>query len=213
MANALDLRERSELCDLLLAVGPAAPTLCEGWTARHLAAHLVVRERDPRAAPGILGLGGPFARYTDKLMDRQMRRPYDELVATIRRPPMGPLSIAAVRAAASLVEYTIHHEDVRRANGHGPRTDRADLQAGVARTLRRLAPLLVAKARISPVKLALVAADGTVLRAASGSTVVTLTGEPVELLLALYGRRRHAEVRYEGAADAVARVEAADFGI
>ena len=41
--------ERADLCDLFRAVGPDAPTLCEGWTTRDLAAHLVVRERRPDA--------------------------------------------------------------------------------------------------------------------------------------------------------------------
>ena len=51
----LDARERSELCDLFLAVGPEAPTLCDGWTTLDLAAHLVVREHDPRSGFAILG--------------------------------------------------------------------------------------------------------------------------------------------------------------
>ena len=42
--------ERDALCDLFLEVGPDVPTLCEGWTARDLAAHLVVRERRPDIA-------------------------------------------------------------------------------------------------------------------------------------------------------------------
>ncbi|WP_010474195.1 maleylpyruvate isomerase family mycothiol-dependent enzyme, partial [Streptomyces somaliensis] len=47
-------RERLVLADLLEAVGPEAPTLCDGWTTRDLAAHLVVRERRPDAAAGVL---------------------------------------------------------------------------------------------------------------------------------------------------------------
>ena len=47
-------QERQELCDLLLEVGPEAPTLCAGWTTRDLAAHLVVRESRPVAAVGII---------------------------------------------------------------------------------------------------------------------------------------------------------------
>ena len=39
--------ERLALCDLFDAVGPAAPTLCEGWDAYDLAVHLYVREADP----------------------------------------------------------------------------------------------------------------------------------------------------------------------
>ncbi|MHB1139691.1 MAG: maleylpyruvate isomerase N-terminal domain-containing protein, partial [Microthrixaceae bacterium] len=43
-------RERAELCELFEIVGPDVATLCEGWTTRDLAAHLVVRERRPDAA-------------------------------------------------------------------------------------------------------------------------------------------------------------------
>src|SRR4029453_11831870 len=52
-------RERRELADLLLAVGPDAPPLCAGWTARDLAAHLVIRERRPDAT--VAGLIPPLA--------------------------------------------------------------------------------------------------------------------------------------------------------
>ena len=52
--------ERSSLCDALIQAGPGAPTLCEGWLTRDLAAHVFVRERRPLAMPGIL-LGGNFA--------------------------------------------------------------------------------------------------------------------------------------------------------
>ena len=45
--------ERNALCDLFLEVGPDAATLCAGWHARDLAAHLVVRERRPDIAPGL----------------------------------------------------------------------------------------------------------------------------------------------------------------
>jgi len=44
MTASIDVRERLELCDLLLELGPDAPTLCEGWTTADLAAHLVLRE-------------------------------------------------------------------------------------------------------------------------------------------------------------------------
>ena len=47
-------RERAALVEILRAVGPDAPTLCEGWTTRDLVAHLVVRERRPDALPGLV---------------------------------------------------------------------------------------------------------------------------------------------------------------
>ena len=47
-------RNAQQLADLLLQLGPDAPTLCAGWTTRDLAAHLVVRERRPDAMVGVL---------------------------------------------------------------------------------------------------------------------------------------------------------------
>ena len=46
--------ERSALADTLEQIGPNQPTLCTGWRTQDLLAHLVVRERRPDAAAGIL---------------------------------------------------------------------------------------------------------------------------------------------------------------
>ncbi|OYV23782.1 MAG: hypothetical protein B7W97_02165, partial [Mycobacterium sp. 20-66-4] len=57
-------RERAALVETMRSLGPDAATLCDGWTTRDLAAHLVIREYRPDAAPGILI---PFfARHTAK---------------------------------------------------------------------------------------------------------------------------------------------------
>src|SRR5215467_11727435 len=57
--------ERAALCALFDETGPQAPTLCAGWRTADLAAHLVLRERRPDAAVGILG--GPLARHTQRV--------------------------------------------------------------------------------------------------------------------------------------------------
>ena len=44
--------ERQRLSSTLTRVGPDAPTLCEGWRTRDLAAHIVLRERRPDAIAG-----------------------------------------------------------------------------------------------------------------------------------------------------------------
>lgn len=76
--------ERVELCDLLDRVGPDAPTLCAGWSAQDLAAHLWVREADPLGAPGIVAK--PLAGLTERRMaESKSRWPYAELVDRIRR--------------------------------------------------------------------------------------------------------------------------------
>ena len=128
----LDQREREELCDLFLELGPDAPTLCEGWTTADLAAHLVVRERDPRSMPGILQPAGRFGRTTENLMAKKKATGYENVVAPSAAARRG--SRGGSRACARLFnlnEYVVHHEDVRRANGLGPRTDRPDLDAAL----------------------------------------------------------------------------------
>lgn len=212
MADApLDARERAELCDLLAELGPEAPTLCEGWTTRDLAAHLVVRERDPRALPGIVLEGRP-ARYTESLMARRAARGYGTLIETLRAgPPWGPGRLPGVRRWANLNEWTVHHEDVRRANGMGPRTDRADLAESMWGILRRIGPLLARRAK--GVGLTLVRADGDRIEGPARPLAVRLEGEPVELALYLAGRGDSAEVWPEGDPAALAALADTRFGI
>ena len=217
MTSDLDQRERHDLCDRFIALGPDAPTLCAGWTTADLAAHLVVRERDPRSAPGIL-LGGRFEPFTERLMGGQLARlGYEGVVAKVRSgPPAGPLRIPAVRHAMNLVEYFVHHEDVRRANGDGPRTDRPDLDADLWSLVRRMFPLMVRRARLRGVRLVVdtpVGGRAAGPRAGAGIETVTLRGPVGELVLFLSGRGDAAEVELDGSADAVAQVRAASFGI
>ncbi|MGA2804593.1 MAG: maleylpyruvate isomerase N-terminal domain-containing protein [Acidimicrobiales bacterium] len=56
-ASHLAREERARLCTVLTESGQDAPTLCEGWLTKDLAAHLYVREHRPLAMPGIM-LGG-----------------------------------------------------------------------------------------------------------------------------------------------------------
>ena len=115
-------RERRSLADLLLRVGPDAPTLCEGWTAADLAAHLVIRERRPDAG---LGLVVPFlaghtretsrtASVTGGVRGPGGRGP--------RRARPFPLRFSFIDEPMNTAEFFIHHEDVRRAQpGWEPR--------------------------------------------------------------------------------------------
>jgi len=206
----LDARERRELCDLLEELGPAAPTLCEGWATIDMAAHLVIRERDPRSAPGIV-LGGRFEGSLDRLMARAKERGYAHLVEQVRNgPPLGPFVVPGLRTILNLNEYVVHHEDVRRANGLAPRSDRPDLQAAVWKMLRPGARLMLRKVRGIAVRLH--AGTDRAVTVGSGPEVV-LTGDPVELLLYLQGRRGGAVLEVSGDADAVEALEAAQLGI
>lgn len=212
MTSDLDLRERAELCDLFEVVGPDAPTLCGDWTTEDLAAHLVVRERDLIGSPGILVPW--FAGITEGRMEHAVRRHgYQGLIDLVRSgPPFGPMKIAPVRHLANLVEFFVHHEDVRRPNGLDPRTDRPDLDAELWSLLGRMAPLMVRKGGVSGVRVVVRRPDGLSHGAGKGEEVV-ISGPVQELVLELYGRRTVAQVTYEGSDEAVARVRAAEFGI
>ena len=214
MPEPLDARERRELCDLFGDLGPEAPTLCEGWATQDLAAHLVVRERSPQAAPGLL-IGGPFAKLLDRATDKALAQGYDALVEKVRNgPPPGPFAVPGLRTVLNLNEYVVHHEDVRRANGSGPRTDRPDLQRALWRLLRRGAGLQVRKVRkqVSVRIRRSDGLDGADITVGSGPEAI-LSGEPLELVLFLNGRKGAAQVSFGGDPDAVRVLESAELGI
>ncbi|HEY2795011.1 MAG TPA: maleylpyruvate isomerase family mycothiol-dependent enzyme, partial [Micromonosporaceae bacterium] len=77
--------ERAALSDLFDVVGPDAPTLCEGWQTRDLAAHLVLRDRRPDAAGGIRIKS--LAGYTQRVQQSFATRPWPELVELVRTGP------------------------------------------------------------------------------------------------------------------------------
>lgn len=208
-AAPLDARERAQLCLRFDELGPDAPTLCEGWSTFDLAAHLVIRERNPLAAPGILV--PPLAALADRGMEREKRKGYARVVERVRTgPPPGPFAVPKLREVINLVEYTVHHEDVRRANGMGPRADVDDLQDAIWRGVRRLARFAI-RGVPKGVGIDLARPDGGERATArAGERVATVTGDPIEILLWAYGRGDHAEVELAGAAD---ELTGARFGI
>jgi uncharacterized protein (TIGR03085 family) len=199
--------ERAALCDTLERVGPAAPTLCEGWTTADLAAHLVVRERNPLAAPGIV-FGGPFASYTASAMEREKAKGYGVLLATLRGGPPGYMK--SMMAAVNVNENWVHHEDVRRANGDGPRSEDPDVASVLTGVIKRTAKF--GTRRIKPCGLALELPDEMIIVRA-GSPTAVMHGAIGECVLFLAGRREAALVALEGDSRAVETLRTAKLGI
>ncbi len=204
--------ERLALCDTLEAVGPDAPTLCDPWRARDLAAHLVLRERRPDLAGGIVVplLAGRLERHQGELA---ATTPWPDLVEQVRTgPPVwSPTRLAAVDNAVNFVEMVVHHEDVLRGDGaRGPRRELpAWMDKAVWSALARSGSLTLRKA---PVGVTLVAPGHGSVTAHKGEPVVTVTGSPVELLLMTFGRERVAEVSFDGDPEAVTALRAAPLG-
>ncbi|WP_128377711.1 TIGR03085 family metal-binding protein [Streptomyces cavernae] len=205
-------RERLLLADILEAEGPDAPTLCEGWTTRDLAAHVVVRERRPDAAGGILIK--QLAPRLERAMAEFTAKPYEELIQLIRTGPprMSPFSLKQIDEASNTVEFYVHTEDVRRAQPDwAPRTLDPVFQDALWSRLERTARLM---GRRAPTGLVLRRPNGQTAVAHKGTPVVTVTGEPSELLLFTYGRQNAADVELDGDKSAIAALhEAKQLGI
>lgn len=204
-------RERLLLADLLEAAGPEAQTLCGGWKTRDLAAHVVVRERRADAAGGIVL--GVLKNRLERVQAEFAAKPYEELIQLIRTGPprMSPFGLKQLDEAANTVEFYIHAEDVRRAQPDWSQRELdpvfADvLWARVEKTARMLG-------RRAPVGLVLRRPDGQTAVAHKGAPVVTVTGEPGELLLFAAGRQDAARVELDGDKDALARLHTAELGL
>jgi uncharacterized protein (TIGR03085 family) len=182
---SLATRERAALSDELLRVGPDRPTLCEGWTTRDLLAHLLVRERQPHAAVGILVPA--LATVTERAMDGYREMPWEEAVALFRAGPQSwsPLRLERVDEAANGAEFFVHHEDVRRGEaGWEPREPDEERDSALWAGARRMGMLL----RRSPVGVVLARPSGERHVVKTGPGVVTVVGEPGELVLFAFGR-------------------------
>jgi uncharacterized protein (TIGR03085 family) len=91
----------------------AAETLCTGWDAADVAAHLVVREREPWASPGIV-VRGRLAELTARRYAAWKARGHRRLVQALRSGPPWPLS--GVFGDYQAVEDWIHEQDIRRGD-------------------------------------------------------------------------------------------------
>ncbi len=209
MSADLAQAERAALCDLLLEVGPDAPTLCAGWTTTDLAAHLVVRDRRPDVGPGLI-LSGPFARHTARVTRRAAERvPFEHLVTRIRSGPPWPIRL--VDGPVNLVEYFVHLEDVRRAvDGWAPRSGLDDLQDALWPFQKSGTKLRTR--RVQDVGLSIARPGGQPVAVRSGSRQVTATGDPGELALFFFGRRDRSRVDLTGDPDGVSEVRTAPIG-
>jgi uncharacterized protein (TIGR03085 family) len=196
--------EREALCDLLLELGPDAPTMCAGWTTSDIAIHLIICEARPQAWLAIpMGNRLPLLnRYFNRVVSKERDRGWEGLVARVRKgPAYGPTKYQAVRGRMMGRELVIHHEDVRRANGMGPRTDIPEVQAFAWAKLPSFAKRMLVVA--DPYGFELIHPDGRHRTMKPGAPVVQLTGEPLEQLLYAFGRTTVAQVKILGDADAL----------
>ncbi|MPV49916.1 maleylpyruvate isomerase family mycothiol-dependent enzyme [Pseudactinotalea sp. HY160] len=183
--------ERDALVRALLATDPQTPTLCEGWQARHLAAHLYLRRHRPWAM-------GQLSSVAERAADPAA---YLDVVAEFAAPvpARSPLALLDRSDAANLAEYVIHHEDLRRGEAAGAgavaREFPAEMTAAVLAQLRVFSMRML---RGCPVGVVLATPAGISRVVRTGPAPVTIRGTAADLALALAGRLRAAHVRWVG---------------
>lgn len=190
-------RQRQGLCTMLADLDHdqwSAETLCSGWDAGDVAAHLVVRERELWAAPGIL-FGGPFASVTQRRYAAWKARGPQRLIAALRAGPPWPLS--GPLGDSQAVEDWIHEQDVRRGGAKLPTIDPdPELSRALWTALKRFA----ARALVIKTQAVIELTDGTrshrlqtsargpLARTTTAEPDVTISGRVGELLLYVTGR-------------------------
>ncbi len=202
--------ERAALSDTLEKTDPGQPTLCEGWTARDLLAHLLVRERQPWAAAGVVVPA--FASVTEQAMRGYAETPWAQMVDELRSgpPAWSPFGIPRVAEAANGGEFYVHHEDVRRGvPGWEPRDPDESRDPALWTLVTRNGRWLY---RRSPVGLVVRRPTGEQAVVRTGRGLVTVEGEPGEILLHAFGRRA-VRVEVHGAPADVAAFEAVPRGV
>jgi uncharacterized protein (TIGR03085 family) len=178
-------RERAALVATMRAVGPDAPTLCEGWSTRDLASHLVVRERRLDAAPGIIV---PFlAGYTDRVQRQTAASTdWDALLRKIASGPPLLSPFKLVDSVANMDEMFVHHEDVRRAQSNWePRSLDADTTTALRRPLGMMARLTMGNV---PARVTLRTPEGETVAVVGSGQALTVTGDIAELTMFVAGR-------------------------
>jgi uncharacterized protein (TIGR03085 family) len=210
MTLSLARRERLELCDLALALGENAPTLCEGWVAKDLVAHLVIREHRPLAG---VGIAVPvLSGLTEREMTKVKRRDFAVLVEKVRDPRFTPYALPPVDHLANTLEYFVHHEDLRRAQpGWEPRELDPDDQSRLWSQIKVAGRGLARRAGV-PVQIRRSdTGEAAVVR--RGDEPVVVTSLPSEIVLLLFGRDRLHGLAFDGPEDRVARLRGSDLGI
>ena len=201
IAQKISLSERANLADSLKAAGPSAPTLCAGWLTRDLLTHIVMSDARPEAAIARLI---PFTqKYAKTVAANFSNQPYDATIATFKSGPskVSLFAIPFIDSNFNSIEFLVHNEDVRRA---APQWQPRELSqetrdfvwgrliSGLARLLlngHRQGVTLHRRDFIDSSEANPGDAAANTYTVRTGPDPVVLTGDPIELLLACFGRR------------------------
>jgi uncharacterized protein (TIGR03083 family) len=181
--------ERRRVARLVEGLSPqqlAAASLCQGWSVRDVAAHLLMPLVTPMPKVILtMALSGfNFDRANRKLTAVVAERPVDEIVAGLREHAEHPFKPPRMSHAAPLTDLLVHQQDIRRPLGLAPdlAPERLRVCLGFVAAAAERGRMLVPKGTIEGLRL-----EATDLDWAHGEGhVIRGTGEA--LLMALSGR-------------------------
>jgi uncharacterized protein (TIGR03083 family) len=115
--------ERSEFLLLLEALSTeefAAPSLCDGWTVRDVAAHAISYDcvHPVRYGAAFVVSGFSVDRANDRLVGSWRRRSTEAIVEAFRRSPAPRNTMKLLGSRIALLDVFIHQQDIRRPLGH-----------------------------------------------------------------------------------------------
>lgn len=179
-------RERARLADLLDELTPAEwehPSLCAGWTVRHVAAHVI---SSPQATPWAVGVAlvrarGSFDRCIDDQARRWADRPTQQIVDDYRRLHGSQRHPVGTTYYEPLLDVLVHTQDIAVPLGRELAMPTEAARGAADRVWRRSFPFH-ARRRLGGLRLR---ATDTDWAAGAGDEV---TGAVADLLLALTGR-------------------------
>lgn len=110
--------ERRALADLLSELTGeqrAAQSLCDGWSVHDVAAHLIMplEVSTPKFMLTMLRCRGSFDRANVRLTREQAHRPFDEIIAVLRRKAETRFTPPGSGPEAPLTDLLVHGLDIR----------------------------------------------------------------------------------------------------
>jgi uncharacterized protein (TIGR03083 family) len=180
--------ERRQSAATLRAVGPNAPTLCDGWRAIDLARHLVMGARLFGLSTLVgnlpmVALAVPIPAFVPGYVNRRNRLapwPWDDLLDRLHHPLPRSWALPGV-AEWRFMEYWAHHQDVLRPNDRHVESDLAALAESLPVAVRM-------EVRWRRVRLA-VQPDNAPGFTVGRGRLVTITGSLEDIAMWVLGRR------------------------
>lgn len=189
--------QRRHLADQLDALTEAewdTPTLCAGWTVRHVVAHLVMPFRSslPRFVAGMVRARGDFNRFADRVARRDAALPSGELTRLLRDNAEHSYKPPGAGYEAPLTDLVVHSLDITRPLGRPARIDPKAISIVLANLVT---PRSVKFFGLDIAGLSLQATDSA-WRHGRG---VPVLGSSEDLVLALGGRQASFDLSGDGA--------------